>query len=61
MRELRPPGIDDYPRHGARARAWERFERGLEAWLATPEGRFAVWAARRSLAAPLAPREQRTI
>ena len=31
---------------GARARAFKRFERDLEHWLATPEGRFAVWYAR---------------
>lgn len=36
----------DFPAVGARARAFRRFERDLEAWLATGEGRFAVWYAR---------------
>lgn len=35
-----------FPRHGARARLIARFERDFEAWLDTPEGRFAVWQAR---------------
>jgi hypothetical protein len=39
----------DFPRNGFRARRWLRFERDLEAWLATPEGRFARWCARRQL------------
>ena len=36
----------DFPLVGARARAFKRFERDLENWLATAEGRFAVWYAR---------------
>jgi hypothetical protein len=36
----------DFPLVGARARRFRRFERDLEAWLATPEGRFAAWYAR---------------
>ena len=35
----------DFPLVGARARAFKRFERDLELWLATSEGRFAVWYA----------------
>jgi hypothetical protein len=35
----------DFPLVGARARAFKRFERDFEAWLATAEGRFAVWYA----------------
>jgi hypothetical protein len=40
----------DFPAHGARARQWGRFERGLDAWLNTPHGRFAVWRAERMVA-----------
>ncbi|MGH2451040.1 MAG: hypothetical protein ACRDGE_07190 [Candidatus Limnocylindria bacterium] len=36
-----------FPRAGFRARLWRRFERDLRAWLATPEGRFAVYCAER--------------
>jgi hypothetical protein len=36
----------DFPLVGARARQFKRFERDLEDWLATAEGRFAVWSAR---------------
>lgn len=39
----------DFPRTGVRARRWYRFERDLRAWLATPEGRFAAWDARRTV------------
>jgi hypothetical protein len=39
----------DFPRNGFRARRWLRFERDLHAWLATPEGRFARWCARREI------------
>lgn len=43
-----PPtdGNIQFPDHGARARVFARFERDLQAWLDTPEGRFAVWQAR---------------
>jgi hypothetical protein len=40
---------EDFPAVGARARAFKRFERELEAWLATAEGRFATWNARRAV------------
>jgi hypothetical protein len=36
----------DFPTAGARARMLRRFERDLEAWLRTAEGRFAVFTAR---------------
>jgi hypothetical protein len=36
---------EEFPRAGFRARRWLRFERDLQAWLDTPEGRFAVWCA----------------
>jgi hypothetical protein len=39
------------PEVGARARGFRRFERDLESWLATAEGRFAVWYARASIEA----------
>jgi hypothetical protein len=38
--------LHEFPHVGARARAFRRFERDLEHWLATAEGRFAVWYAR---------------
>jgi hypothetical protein len=40
---------DVFPAFGSRARFIKRFERDLGAWLATPEGRFAAWDARRAL------------
>ena len=36
----------DFPTTGSRARLLKRFERDLEAWLETAEGRFAVFTAR---------------
>lgn len=36
----------EFPLHGARARAFARFERDLHEWLDSPAGRFAVWQAR---------------
>jgi hypothetical protein len=36
----------DFPTAGARARLLRRFERDLDAWLRTAEGRFAVFTAR---------------
>ena len=36
----------EFPRAGARARRWSRFERDLALWLRTPEGAFATWLAR---------------
>ena len=51
MREVREgePEIW-FPEYGARARRWRRFEGDLRAWLDSPEGRFAEWRARTSLA-----------
>jgi hypothetical protein len=40
---------EDFPAAGSRARAFKRFERDFAAWLATAEGRFAEWNARRAL------------
>jgi hypothetical protein len=40
---------EDFPTVGARARAFRRFERDFATWLATAEGRFAEWNARRVL------------
>ena len=34
---------EEFPTCGFRARRWLRFERDLQAWLETPEGRFAAW------------------
>ena len=42
--------LEQFPRAGVRARRWRRFEDGLEAWLATPEGRFMAWCAQRQVA-----------
>jgi hypothetical protein len=44
---------EHFPAAGARARRFKRFERDLQAWLATPEGRFAAWRARRSVSVQL--------
>jgi hypothetical protein len=44
------PQSTPYPTVGARARQWKRFERDLEAWLATNHGRFAQWRAERQVA-----------
>jgi len=46
MHEVRGLDREDFPRYGARARLWSRFERDLREWLDTPEGRFAAWRAR---------------
>jgi hypothetical protein len=43
---------EEFPRAGVRARRFKRFERDLQAWLATPEGRFATWEAQRRIEAP---------
>jgi len=43
---------EEFPTAGFRARRWLRFERDLQAWLDTPEGRFAAWAAARGVDAP---------
>jgi len=40
---------EEFPTAGFRARRWLRFERDLQAWLSTPEGRFAAWAAARDV------------
>ena len=40
---------EEFPTAGFRARRWLRFERDLQAWLSTPEGRFASWAAARDV------------
>ena len=40
---------EHFPSVGARARAFKRFERDFATWLATAEGRFAEWNARRVL------------
>ena len=46
MHEVRTGDHEEFPRYGARARLWGRFERDLRDWLQTPEGRFAAWRAR---------------
>lgn len=56
MRDVRTGETDAFPRFGARARVWQRFERDLRDWLHTPEGRFATWrAATGAVSARLAP------
>jgi hypothetical protein len=42
----------DFPTAGSRARLLKRFERDLEAWLRTAEGRFAVYTARATVQPP---------
>ena len=55
MHSERTLSESDFPRFGARARRWRRFEDELRLWLATPEGTFATWRARRDLAESPAP------
>lgn len=43
---------DRIPTAGFRARRWNRFERDLRAWMASPEGRFAEWRAKALVGAP---------
>jgi len=43
---------EHFPHVGSRARRFKRFERDLHAWLTTPQGRFAIWNARRRIAPP---------
>jgi hypothetical protein len=38
-----------FPAYGSRARVLKRFERDLADWLASAEGRFAEWDARRAV------------
>jgi len=60
MQSVRYAETELFPRYGARARAWMRFERDLGAWLETPEGRFAAWRAARAgrITEPAAPRRR---
>jgi hypothetical protein len=51
---------EQFPRAGARARRFKRFERDLRAWLQTPEGQFAAWRARRQIER-VTPRSRRTV
>jgi hypothetical protein len=64
MRRVPIEELEEFPRAGSRARRFKRFERDLEAWLATPDGRFAVWQAQRRVEAPerlvTLPRTRRT-
>ncbi|WP_217915630.1 hypothetical protein [Miltoncostaea marina] len=50
MNDVRTDDAIEFPRYGARARVWARFERDLRAWLATPDGRFAAWRAATAVA-----------
>lgn len=60
MRDVRTGETEAFPRFGARARVWQRFERDLRSWLDTPEGRFAAWRARAALgAAPIRDDDRR--
>jgi hypothetical protein len=49
MERMQQEEREDFPAVGSRARAFKRFERDFEAWLATAEGRFAEWNARRTV------------
>ena len=49
MGAVTPDERVEFPSAGFRARRWQRFERDLEAWLETPDGRFARWRAEREL------------
>jgi hypothetical protein len=49
MYAVPPDEHADFPRAGARARRWLRFETALHEWLDTPDGRFASWCAQREV------------
>jgi hypothetical protein len=51
----------DFPAAGSRARAFKRFERDLNAWLGSAEGRFAEWSARRAVGAEPADDDLRVV
>ena len=51
----------DFPAAGSRARAFKRFERDLQAWLDSAEGRFAEWSARRAVGAEPADHDLRVV
>jgi len=55
QREQQSPTQDSIPACGFRARRWARFERDLEGWLSTPEGRFAQWRAVHAIVAERRP------
>jgi hypothetical protein len=44
------PAPVTFPTAGFRARRWQRFERDLALWLATPDGQFARWRAEQAVA-----------
>jgi len=48
--------LADFPTTGFRARTIARLERDLGAWMDTPEGRFACWAAARQVSEPVSGR-----
>lgn len=49
MHQMRNGDTGEFPRFGARARTWHRFECELTRWLESPDGRFAQWRARRAI------------
>ena len=49
MRMMLQEKQEVFPDYGSRARVLKRFERDLAHWLATAEGRFAEWDARRAV------------
>ena len=49
----------DFPTVGSRARLLKRFERDLEAWLDTAEGRFARYTAQVAVTAAPQPASDR--
>ena len=51
----------DFPAAGSRARALKRFERDLQTWLGTAEGRFATWSAARAVGAEPADHDLRVV
>lgn len=55
MQREQTPTHDGIPACGFRARRWARFERDLEDWLSTPEGRFAQWRAVHAIVAERRP------
>jgi len=50
MERLEIEEHEAFPVAGFRARRWQRFERDLQAWLASPDGEFARWQAMQAVA-----------
>ncbi len=55
MNDATTEHTEEFPTVGFRARRWQRFERDLEEWLLTPEGRFTAWCAQQAVSTTPTP------